>query len=72
MDGWMDGWRDNWLGCGGLGWVGLGHLVAIGFSRGENGWLDGCMYVVCFDGIKRGYTAWESAFDGRGRMREDG
>ena len=39
----MDGWRDNWL-----GWIGLGHLVAIGFLReGERmvGWMYVCMYV---------------------------
>lgn len=76
MDGWMEGGRDIWLGWVGVDWVGLGHLVAIGFLRGENGWLDVCMYVCmyvdCFDGIRRRYSAWESAVDGRGRMREDG
>ena len=61
----MDGGIIGWVGSPGSYWV---------FKGRE--WLVGCMYVCmyvgCFDGIRRGYSAWGSAFDGRGRMREDG
>ena len=66
-DGWMDGGRDNWL-----GWVGSPGSYWVFKGERMVGCMYVCMYVVCFDGIRRGYSAWESAFDGRGRMREDG